>query len=316
MTIDPLKWVGKWACKIACTFGTSKNTTLCLALILYLPRQTSGNSDRSSSVCERALLALRQSGTPPRFYYWWSPSEEHLRREKIQTGADSSGSLRTFRPSKESGHRGERRSRGQTFHADTWETSQGRLTPFTAGAFFLVSGVSIARVAANETHQPCAEPATRSIWEHFPLQLFKHQSRRDPFESVFMTHFGKFAGGYFKRPCKTCSAACKTTPLSLISNRNVEEFQDSRSRVRRMERAKKIHRIKSLPQNNASRKTEAKAEESEFIVEKEKKTIRTTLAREQSILAHRSFIWQKKKKKLQILIIYTNTPAFKNKSLI
>lgn len=40
----------------------------------------------------------------------------------------------------------------------------------------------------------------------------------------FMTHFGKFAGGYFKRPYKTCSAACKTTPLSLISNRNIKEF--------------------------------------------------------------------------------------------
>lgn len=128
-------------------------------------------------------LSVKAAGLPVSLFA--KPSEEHLRYEKkIQTGPDSGGSLRTFHPNKESGHRGERRSWEQAFHADMWETSQGRLTSFTAWAFFLVSGVSIVRAAANEIHQPCADTATHSIWEYFLLQLFKHQSRRDPFESV------------------------------------------------------------------------------------------------------------------------------------
>lgn len=112
-------------------------------------------------------------------------SEEHLHYEKkIQTGTDSSGGLHTFHPNRESGHRGELRSWEQTFHVDMWETSQGQLTSFTASAFFLVSGVSIVRVVLSEIRQPCADTATHSIWEYFLLQLFKHQSRRDPFEFV------------------------------------------------------------------------------------------------------------------------------------
>lgn len=142
---------------------------------------------RNKTVKVRAkmfFLALCQSSSP--LILFVKLSEEHLRYEKkkIQTGPDSSDGLHAFHPNRESGHRGELRSWEQTFHVDTWETSQGQLTSFTAWAFFLVSGVSIVRVVLTETHQPCADAATHSIWDYFLLQLFKHQSRRDPFEFV------------------------------------------------------------------------------------------------------------------------------------
>lgn len=55
---------------------------------------------------------------------------------------------------------------------------------------------------------------------------------------------------------------------------------------------------------------EVKADEREFIVEKEKnKNIS-----KRTVYSGTLFIYITKK--LQILIIYTNTPAFKNKSLI
>lgn len=57
--------------------------------------------------------------------------------------------------------------------------------------------------------------------------------------------------------------------------------------------------------------TKTKADHHKFIVEKKQHW------EEKSILAHCSFLYYKKeKKRLQILIIYTNTTTFKNKSLI
>lgn len=58
---------------------------------------------------------------------------------------------------------------------------------------------------------------------------------------------------------------------------------------------------------------EAKAEEREFIVEKGKNKNNIS---KRTVYSGTLFIYITKKKKLQILIIYTNTPAFKNKSLI
>lgn len=60
-------------------------------------------------------LSVKAAGIPVLLFV--KSSKEHLRYEKkIQTGPDSGGSLRTFLPNKESGHRGERRSWEQTFH--------------------------------------------------------------------------------------------------------------------------------------------------------------------------------------------------------
>lgn len=188
MTIDPLKW-GKLSLQDHLHIWNIKKYYPLLGT--YAPTYTSPSQTDLWEIGQKLKYVLKRfSGSPSKqqaslFLLFVKPREEHLRYEKrIQTGPDSRGSLRTFHPNKESGHRGERRSWEQTFHADMWETSQGRLTSFTAWAFFLVSGVSIVRVAVNEIHQPCADTATRSIWEYFLLQLLKHQSRPDPFEPI------------------------------------------------------------------------------------------------------------------------------------
>lgn len=160
-----------------------------------------GNRTKVKVRAKALWLSVKAAGIPVSLFV--KSSKEHLRYEKkIQTGPDSGGSLRTFLPNKESGHRGERRSWEQTFHAAMWETSQGQLTSFPAGAFFLVSGVSIVRVVVYEIHQPCADTATRSIWEYFLPQLFKHQSRRDPFESVLWHISINLQGVTLKGPVK------------------------------------------------------------------------------------------------------------------
>lgn len=126
-------------------------------------------------------------------------------------------------PIGKTGHHGVLGSWEQTFHVDMWETSQGRLIPFSGKAFLLVSRIWVVGAAVIETHQPYVDTLLLLPYGNLFFVVVRTSKWRRSIWLDFMTHFSKFAGGNFKCLVKTCFPACRTTPLSLISHVDIKE---------------------------------------------------------------------------------------------
>lgn len=121
------------------------------------------------------------------------------------------------------GHHGELWSWEQTFHVDMWETSQGRLIPFSGKAFFLVSRVWLVGVAVIETHQPYVDTLLLLPYGNLFFVVVQTSKRRRSIWLDFMTRFCKFAGGNFKCLVKPASQHAGPHHLRLISHMDIKE---------------------------------------------------------------------------------------------